>query len=517
MSISNFRLSDDRHAIDVEAQAARFDAQFPKTSAALTQVTQGLGDVGDGTFATGPKGLMQYVLGATNQLGETTEWSQVFSKYALNWRDNPVSRVGWAVGNMVYGILHLATGPETYDVRGVTQWGMSIAMLVAVPEGIKTGKMMARGAARVVPALDVALIRAEGVAALQQAAKQTLQRIRAADDAAFARAWKNTAPAGQMGALDVSWMLGAKQSTFVDAFRREAVTIADLESLVQHSDATVNAAAQQVLAERTSPIPAGCVQIPGGVFKGQAISPFAMKATSVTNGEWFQGLDGKPRYVTLEWNQKTHTVVVKDVSATPPTFLNPKLNLEAGEIATQGSQVLVKLVDNPSRGYDAAGRIFSGDQQPVVGVNYFHAQAWLQGQTLESGGKRVYGLPNDLQYEFVASNGGLFEYGTETGKLLAADGRRLAHFGEWNDGKGFTAAVDDPRYPAGPFGVQTTGNVWRWTEANPQETYPYGLRGGSWGSSFPEVLRAACRYFNSPVNRFNYVGFSPVVLPGLPK
>lgn len=531
--MSQIRFSDERYAVNVGAQTAHFDAAFPKTATALTQVTQGMGDAGDGAFASGPKGLVQYVLGATDKMGETTKWSNVFNHYALNWRDNPVSRVAWAGITVVGGLADLVTlhgvhyladksgiadympflSAQPTDVRGWTRDIMSIAMLRALPEGVKISKMMARSAARAVPALDAALSRAQAIVALQQAADATLQRILVADDAAFARAWKATAPAGQMGALDLSWMLGANKSTFVDLFRRNTITNAELEVLSQHADSNVAGAARQVLAERTTPLPEGYMPIPGGEFEGQTLSPFAMKATPVTNAEWLQGVDGKPRYVLLAENPNTLVISVVDATTRPPSFIMPITNFDAGHIAKHGGQILVKLVDTPSAAFDVQGRVFSRVNQPVVGITYYHAQAWVLS---DASGRLM--LPTDVLQWAVASNFGKQPFGTATGRLFVGNGRKLGHFDESYGGRGTTADVNDPRYLPGPFKVHSMYNVWRWMQADPSQRWPNGLRGASWNNHGKSgSLNAAFRNISEPGRRRYDVGFQPVVLPGLLK
>jgi formylglycine-generating enzyme required for sulfatase activity len=234
----------------------------------------------------------------------------------------------------------------------------------------------------------------------------------------------------------------------------------------------------------------------------------------VTNGEWVQGVDGKPRFVLLVEDPVTKVINVKDVTAQPPSFIDPTINFDAGQIVMQGGEVLVKLMDNPSVAFDAKGRVFSRGTQPVVGVTYYHSQAWV---LTDASGRLA--LPTDLQQEAVASNFGRQVYGTATGERYTADGRKLGHFEERKRGKGKTADVNDPRYPAGPFDVYSMYNVWRWMQADPVYTYPhsYGLRGGSWSSNDPELLHVAFRSFSTPDHRNNFVGLSPVALPGLPK
>ena len=133
--------------------------------------------------------------------------------------------------------------------------------------------------------------------------------------------------------------------------------------------------------------------------------------------------------------------------------------------------------------------------------------------------------------------------GTEGGKLFATDGRRLAHVEEFKNGRGTTVAVDNPKYVQRlPFGVQTTGNVWRRTLFKAAHVSPlargsalvagvekgviaigeketekpihedaYGLRGASW-HAFQDYALASIRLNLRPAGRSDIIGFSPVAL-----
>ena len=84
------------------------------------------------------------------------------------------------------------------------------------------------------------------------------------------------------------------------------------------------------------------------------------------------------------------------------------------------------------------------------------------------------------------------------------------------------------------------GNVWEWTRSlwgtyggKPDFVYPYTqrtaeredltasnevwrvVRGGSWYRS-SQLVRAACRYGNLPLNRYHSAGIRVVCAPGLP-
>jgi formylglycine-generating enzyme required for sulfatase activity len=144
---------------------------------------------------------------------------------------------------------------------------------------------------------------------------------------------------------------------------------------------------------------------------------------------------------------------------------------------------------------------FDGDHQPVVEVSWYHAKGW----TLAQGG--LY-LLSDVQWEWSAQGGerGL-KYATETGKLTGPKGKKLAHCSIGTDEES-TIGINDPRYADGPFGLRhKTGNVWEWTERNPNKKYQYGRRGGSWGNADPELLRAAYRSGDNPGNCDDYISF----------
>jgi len=273
----------------------------------------------------------------------------------------------------------------------------------------------------------------------------------------------------------------------------------------------------------TSILPAGFNLIAAGIFQGNQIAEFGFKATPVTNQEF--GEVGRNQFVLLDhdWNtgetrlRKSGESVEEVMGGS--AFVPGRINFDQGDIFVLGSTILLQMVENPSAQYDQKKRVFSGAKQPAVGITYIHAKAWCLLEMLESGGEFTYDLPTDAQYEYVASDRGTKEYGTETGTLFKGE-RKLAHIDEYKDGKGTTVAVDDPRYEQDlPFGVQTTGNVWRWIRFNAVFKRsdclysPYGLRGGSWFFNRGDG-QAAFRGFDShPEKRgTSNVGFSPVVV-----
>jgi len=269
-------------------------------------------------------------------------------------------------------------------------------------------------------------------------------------------------------------------------------------------------------------LPAGFNPITAGIFQGAEIASFGFKQTPVTNSEF--GAVGRNQFVLLDHDWNTGETKLKKSGKSleevvgGPAFVSEGINFDQGHILVLGSTILLKMVENPSAQYDEKKRVFGGANQPAVGITYFHAKAWCLLKTLESGGEFTYDLPTDAQYEYVASDRRTKEYGTETGALFKGK-RKLAHIDKFKDGKGTTVAVDDPRYEQDlPFGVQTTGNVWRWIKFNPKfkrpNDYfcgPYGLRGGSW-NYYTDGGRAANRSGGHAGDRGGNVGFSPVVV-----
>lgn len=144
---------------------------------------------------------------------------------------------------------------------------------------------------------------------------------------------------------------------------------------------------------------------------------------------------------------------------------------------------------------------FDKDGQPVVDVSWAHVKGWA----LSQGG--LY-LLTDSQWEWSGQGGEKkLEYATESEKLVGPDGKKLVHCSV-NTEEQTTIDVNDPTYADGPFGLRhKTGNVWEWVERNPNEEYPYGLRGGSWIDGGPVLLRVSYRGNGYPDYRDDDVGF----------
>jgi len=179
-----------------------------------------------------------------------------------------------------------------------------------------------------------------------------------------------------------------------------------------------------------------------------------------------------------------------------------EINDYLGENHTQWVLKLVSRYDNNKR--------FNGDDQPVVGVNWYAAVAychWLTELQWASGrGEKAivtYRLPTAVEWEWAASGGKCkYPWGdSEPGETRANYGNKV----------GQTTPVGT--YPAGamPEGLQDmAGNVWEWmrnkyvTSSSVRE-----LRGGSWLNT-AGVLPCAARSRSNPDARWCSYGFRVV-------
>ena len=150
--------------------------------------------------------------------------------------------------------------------------------------------------------------------------------------------------------------------------------------------------------------------------------------------------------------------------------------------------------------------------RPVIGVNWFDAQnylQWLSGKT----GKR-YRLLSEAEWEYVARAGTTTPY--HTGSTISRD---QANY----DFRTVGSTVPVGSYPANAFGLHDVhGNVWEWT----QDCWNDGYRGApadgsAWeagfcdrrvnrgGSlyNFPRYLRSAYRSWETAGERDDDVGF----------
>lgn len=158
------------------------------------------------------------------------------------------------------------------------------------------------------------------------------------------------------------------------------------------------------------------------------------------------------------------------------------------------------------------------NRRPVIEVDWKDAGAYA-AYIARAAGKGGYRRPTEAEWEYAARGGTTtrYSFGDSEGQLdahawyFANSGRKTQPVG----GKA-----------ANPFGLYDMhGNVWEWVEdcwrenligqpANGAAYTTQGctvssyrvFRGGSW-SSFPQALRSANRYWDSPANRFYNLGF----------
>lgn len=142
---------------------------------------------------------------------------------------------------------------------------------------------------------------------------------------------------------------------------------------------------------------------------------------------------------------------------------------------------------------------FNHDNQPVVGVSLFEAEAyanWLVVVTSDP-----FSLPTEEEWERAARH---------------TDGRSYPWGNEWQDGLingheinlSRTSAVGAFSQGQAECGAEDmSGNVWEWTDSW-YDAAEYGLvlRGGS-GNDYQNFALAASRSGSRPIYRVNLVGF----------
>ena len=158
---------------------------------------------------------------------------------------------------------------------------------------------------------------------------------------------------------------------------------------------------------------------------------------------------------------------------------------------------------------------FNEDNRPVIGVNWFQAEAycdWAGGQ-----------LPTEAQWEYAARGPTNLKYpwGEQEPDCM------LANYGGWEGCVGSTSVVGS--FPAGASWVGALdmgGNVYEWTAdwdysysaqkvfnpSGPADGERKVMRGGSW-TDFGENLLAAQRMRFVPTDYADTVGFRCVALP----
>ncbi len=160
-------------------------------------------------------------------------------------------------------------------------------------------------------------------------------------------------------------------------------------------------------------------------------------------------------------------------------------------------------------------RKFGGDDQPVVGVSWYAAQAYALWLSQLEGKPESYRLPNEIEWEWAAG-GRQGDAVQEVRKYPWPDDKgeptpKLANFGM---NVGATTPVGS--YPEGvtPEGLyDMAGNVWEWTDSWWDDSGSRRvLRGGCWHDA-AEFCRSAYRRSDTPVRRNSDVGFRLVFVP----
>jgi len=161
------------------------------------------------------------------------------------------------------------------------------------------------------------------------------------------------------------------------------------------------------------------------------------------------------------------------------------------------------------------------DSHPVVCISWKDAEACVQW--LKQNEDKPYRLPTEAEWEYACRAGTITPF--HFGPTISTD--QANYNGNCYYGKGSKGVYRQKTIPVGSlqspnaWGLHDMhGNVWEWCQ-DWFGNYPDGevadptgpasgssrvLRGGSW-NIIPQYCRAACRYWSTPVNRFNFIGF----------
>ena len=165
-----------------------------------------------------------------------------------------------------------------------------------------------------------------------------------------------------------------------------------------------------------------------------------------------------------------------------------------------------------------------GPDHPTVLVSWEGACsfcAWLTEKESKTGWIRSdqqYRLPRDAEWSLAA---GVSEEIGSTPKQKGMRGVSRYPWGtkwrvpgsDWNFGYLNYGTTPEGTSPANPLGLQTlSGNVWEWCEdRHSDEGDARVLRGGSWRSVRPELLRLTCRIGRDPAWDSDDAGFRVVL------
>jgi len=199
------------------------------------------------------------------------------------------------------------------------------------------------------------------------------------------------------------------------------------------------------------------------------------------------------------------------VSAAEPEKPDIKELIKLPAFTNSVGMVMVKVADSWAGKYEvtqeeyqkiAGGNpsAFPGDRNPVDSVSWNAAMSFCQKLTDNERKKEMlpegftYTLPTEAQWEALAA-------GAELKDSVTSD----------DTSRSGPAPVGSLR-PNGPGLYDTRGNVWEWC-LDPQDKPFRVARGAAWDTSFEVNLRPEFRWYGSPDDAKNMVGFRCVLVP----
>jgi len=149
---------------------------------------------------------------------------------------------------------------------------------------------------------------------------------------------------------------------------------------------------------------------------------------------------------------------------------------------------------------------YNSQNNPIENISWKDVKEFIR--RLNSKEKtNIYRLPTEKEWEYVARAGSQdkWHFGNNKNQL-----KNYAWYGENSEKSTHPVAKKQPN----SWGIyDMNGNVYEWTNSCYTQKYNQGcyvdykiLRGGSWSSDTFRT-RAAFRYFNRPIKRYNDVGF----------